>query len=432
MRHSSFDMNRVPPESERRQATILFADISGFTSLSEKLDPEEVTVLMGECFAIIGRIVAEHGGVIDKFIGDCVMALFGAPKALEGAPRKAIAAAIAMRREIEIFNEKRKLADPLGIHIGINSGEVVSGELGSAEKKDYTVMGDAVNLASRLKDAAPRGSIYVGPLTWRAARQSFRFMPLKPLGVKGKAVAVQVYEVEGNLECADAESSERMIQSVLVGRDAELKRLEFQVMKLVNGEGSLVNLIGEAGIGKSRLCAELFAKDFMKWVTVLEGRALAVGQNLSWYPIIGIIKSWVSISEDDSEDKALLKLEAAVRAVVPGQADEIVSFVATLMGYRLPSRYAKHLDGVMGESLGKIIAKHLKDLIVAASGFKPILFVLEDLHWADESTLELLRSLTALCAKHPVMFLCAWRPGYDETTGRFPEAAVEHRGTSGR
>ncbi len=409
----------IQTESERRQATVLFADISGFTSMSEHLDPEEVTEIMSDCFTLLGSIVTEHGGVIDKFIGDCVMALFGAPKALEGAPRKAIAAALKMIKEIAIFNSKRKLAIPLGIHIGINTGEVLSGMVGSEARRDFTVMGDAVNLASRLKDLAETGHVLVGAFTWRSTRDAFRFNPLKPVSLKGKADLVQVYEVLGNLACADPENSDRMIQSVLVGRDEELKKLELQVMKLLNGQGSVVNLIGEAGIGKSRLCAELYGKDFMKWVTVLEGRSLAVGQTLSYYPLIGILKSWASISEDDSENAAFVKLEAAVRAVMNEQTTIMVPYIATLMGYRLSGDYAASMEGISGESLGKIIAKHLKDLIAKAAEFRPILFVLEDLHWADESTLELLKSIVGLTGKHPVMFLCAWRPGYEETTGKF-------------
>jgi class 3 adenylate cyclase len=170
-------MPSIPSESERRQATILFADISGFTSMSERLDAEEMTAIVNNCFALLGAIVAEHGGVIDKFIGDCVMALFGAPKALEGAPRKAIGAALKMRSELEAFNERRKLAIPLGIHIGINSGEVLSGYVGSAERQDFTVMGDTVNVASLIKDLADRGKVLVGPQTWRSAREAFRFTP---------------------------------------------------------------------------------------------------------------------------------------------------------------------------------------------------------------------------------------------------------------
>ncbi|MGA2545829.1 MAG: adenylate/guanylate cyclase domain-containing protein [Rectinemataceae bacterium] len=178
-------------ESERRQATIIFADISGFTEMSEKLDPEEVTTIMGDCFAVLGAVVSDYGGIVDKYIGDCVMALFGAPRALENAPQKAIAAGLKMLAEIKILNLRHKLAKPLGLHIGVNTGEVLSGEVGSKEKRDFTVMGDAVNLASRLKGISGSGRIVVGPQTWRYARESFRFKPLRPIGVKGKEGLVQ-------------------------------------------------------------------------------------------------------------------------------------------------------------------------------------------------------------------------------------------------
>jgi class 3 adenylate cyclase len=200
-------------ESERRQATILFADISGFTAMSEELDPEEVTTIVADCFAVLGATVADYGGVVDKYMGDCVMALFGAPKALENAPQKAIAAALKMLDEVEIFNQRHALAKPLGMHIGVNTGEVLSGELGSKEKRDFTVMGDAVNVASRLKDLSGPGHILVGPQTWRYARESFRFKPLRPVAVKGKEDLVQVYEVVGPAGSESEATASRMIQS---------------------------------------------------------------------------------------------------------------------------------------------------------------------------------------------------------------------------
>ena len=412
-------MPTVAVESERRQATILFADISGFTSMSERLDPEDVTAIMNECFAAFGSIVKDHGGVIDKFIGDCVMALFGVPKALEGAPAKAVSAALGMLDAIGALNARRGLAVPLGVHVGINTGEVVSGMVGSADKRDFTVMGDAVNVASRLKDSAETGAVLVGPLTWRSARDEFRFSPGKPVAVKGKAEPVQAYRVMGRIERPGEADPDRMIQSALVGREKELALLEERVTRLLRGEGSVVCLVGEAGIGKSRLCAELYAEERMSGVTMLEGRALAVGQTLSYHPVIGMLKSWAGISEEDAEDEASVKLESAIRAVAPEEAGEILPFVAALMGYGLSGRYADRLDGVKGESLGTLIAKHVRDLVAKAAASRPVLLAVEDLHWADDSTFEILRSIVGISARFPVMFLCAWRPGYEETTERF-------------
>lgn len=150
--------------SERRQATILFADIAGFTALSETLDPEEVTAIVNAFYAIARRVIVSHGGTVDKFIGDSVMALFGVPIALEQAPRKAIEAAIELMAEFRTFSSERAGGPPLELHIGINSGTVVSGGMGSEGNKDFTVIGDAVNLASRLEGVAKAGQIIVGPL----------------------------------------------------------------------------------------------------------------------------------------------------------------------------------------------------------------------------------------------------------------------------
>ena len=413
-------------ESERRQATILFADIAGFTAMAEKLDPEEVTAIMGDCYALLGAVVAEHGGVVDKFIGDCVMALFGAPRALENAPQKAIAAGLEMLAEIETLNQRHKLAKPLGIHIGVNTGEVLSGEIGSKEKSDFTVMGDAVNLASRIKDQSGSGRILVGPQTWRYARESFRFKPLRPISVRGKEEPVQVYEVVGPAERESRAAPSREIQSALVGRERELAALDEKVKELLNGTGSVVNLIGEAGIGKSRLCAEIYAKDDMQRLTFLEGRAIAVGRNLSHYPIIGILRSWSGIAEEDSEDTAFDKLESAIRAIYPDGASEAIPYVATLMGFRTSDRYPGFIEGVKGESLAKLIVKHARDIVAKASGFRPILFVFEDLQWADESTFEFLQGLVGLTSNNPIMFLCVWRPGYADTTERFRSFLAEN------
>jgi len=155
----------INKEGERRQVTVMFADISGFTGMSEKMDPEEVISIVNECFGMMGRIVNENGGTIDKFIGDCIMALFGVPTAIEEAPRKAINTAIGIRNWIHRYNQTKGLDNPLGVHIGINTGMVIAGPVGSVEKKEYTVMGDTVNVAARLKDISVTGQIFVRTAT---------------------------------------------------------------------------------------------------------------------------------------------------------------------------------------------------------------------------------------------------------------------------
>ena len=206
-------------ESERRQATIVFADISGFTSMSEKLEPEEVTDLMNACFDAIGSIATERGGMIDKFIGDCAMLVFGVPTALERASEKALHAALEIREAIERINRERQPPVPIAIHIGINTGTVVAGNVGSSGKQSYTVMGDPVNLASRLKDIAKTGTILVGRETWADTRREFDFGTTTMIKVKGKEQPVEARELLGRAEerrGAGRIEAERL--SPLVGR----------------------------------------------------------------------------------------------------------------------------------------------------------------------------------------------------------------------
>jgi class 3 adenylate cyclase/tetratricopeptide (TPR) repeat protein len=417
----------IQKDSERRLATVMFADISGFTAMSEKMDPEEVTCTMNDCFCMMEECIKEHGGTIDKFIGDCVMVLFGVPKAFEDTPQKAVNTAIELRNCLQQFNRVKNLAIPLNLHIGINTGPVLAGMVGGSDKQDYTVMGDTVNLASRLEDASEVGQILVGPSTYEATRTGFRYRALEPISLKGKAEPVPVYELLSIKETLSRvqRSADRKISSVMVGRDAELNKIEFQVMKAVNGEGSIVNVIGEAGIGKSRLIAELKNRDVMKRVTLLEGRAISMGANLGYHLIIDMFKNWAQITEEDSEIAALTKLESAIRTIAPEDLREILPFVATLMGIKLVGRYAERVKGIEGEALEKLILKNVRDLIIKSTELSPLVIVTEDLHWADMSSIELLESLFRLAETQRVIFINIFRPDYKETGERIVETIKE-------
>src|SRR5436190_602348 len=172
-------IEKETPEDERKLVTIVFADISGFTALSEKKDPEEVRSLINACFDRLVPVVQKYEGTIDKFIGDEIMALFGAPVAHEDDPERALRAALEMMEAISCFNKEHHTE--LGLHIGVNTGPVVTGAIGSQQRREYSVMGDAVNLAARLQDASANGEIYVGPNTHRLTAALFDFEPLPPL-----------------------------------------------------------------------------------------------------------------------------------------------------------------------------------------------------------------------------------------------------------
>ena len=403
-------------ESERRQTTILFADLSGFTSLSEKMDPEEVTFLINDCLKIMGNCIEEYEGTIDKFMGDCVMAVFGLPKAIENAPQKSVNAAIQIRKRLTEFLQTKKTPYPMDIHVGINTGMVVAGPVGIDGNKEYTVMGDAVNIASRLKDISSAGQIFVGESTYRHVRDQFQFKPSETVTVKGKNKTVNVYELVSKKSIPDR--SDRMVSSVLVGRKKELDKLSLQVLKVINGEGSIVNLIGEAGIGKSRLMAEIRQREEMDRMLLLEGRAISSGKNLSFHPIIDLLKKWSGINEDDNDKISALKLENRIQSVAGDETLEIFPFIAVMMGINLWEKYAKRIQGIEGNALEKLISKNLKSLFAKIALTQPLMIVWEDLHWADLTSLQLLEALYRLAGEFPILFVNVFRPGYKETGDR--------------
>ena len=408
-------------ESERRRATILFADISGFSAMSERMDPEEVTAIMNECFRTMGSIVEHYEGAIDKYIGDCLMALFGVPVAVEDAPRKAVNTAIEIRNSLERLNLRKNPGFPLDVHIGINTGTVVAGSMGADGKKDYTVMGDAVNQASRLKDVAGKGRIFVGPLTYRYTRNDFDYAKLGPIALKGRKEPVTAFELLSLKERKHRarSSPERTIHSAMVGRDNELTKLEAHVKRALGGDGSIVSVTGEAGIGKSRLIAELKRRESVQGVTFLEGRALSTGKNLSFHPVIDLLQRWSGIEEGEAETESVRKLEQTVESIHRESAAEVFPFIATLMGMRLEGKHAERTLGISGVALEKLILANLRLLLSRAAELNPMVFVIEDVHWADLSSLDLLESLYRLAYGNRVLFISVLRPNYEDTGERF-------------
>ncbi len=414
-------------ESERRIATVMFADISGFTAMSEKMDPEEVTMLMNGIFKMMGSIIERYGGRIDKFMGDCVMATFGVPKAIENAPQKAVNTAIEIRNKIYRFNTERSLDIPLDIHVGINTGNVIAGVVGSDQKKEFTVMGDTVNTCSRLEGESKTGQILVGLDTYKATKDVYEYKELKPVSVKGKENPVPAFEMLSTRTKSARRKigSGRMIHLELVGRDSDMNKLELQVNLAINGKGSIVNVIGEGGIGKSRLIAELKAREVMQRVTLLEGRSLSMGRSLSFYPIIEFLKQWTDITEDDRDIVQMQKLENLVGRLFPEEKVEVVPFVATLMGMKLTGKHAKRVEGIEGEGLEKLIMKNLREFMRKATNDDPYVVILDDMHWSDISSIELLEALFRLAETQKILFINVFRPRYEEASKKIIDMVKE-------
>lgn len=239
----------VASVDERKLVTILFSDISGFTALAEKEDPEKVRELINACFDRLVPMVQKYEGTIDKFIGDEIMALFGAPIAHEDDAERALRAALEMMEALVDFN--REHGTSLGLHFGINTGPVVAGEIGGQNRRDYSVMGDAVNLAARLEDASSVGEIFVGPTTYRLTSRMFEFEALPPLSVKGKKEPIEVPRLIALRGVPKSMRGIEGLRASLVGRDAELAILREAVSALTRGAGNVLAIIGEAGLGKA-------------------------------------------------------------------------------------------------------------------------------------------------------------------------------------
>jgi len=415
-------------EGERKLVTVLFADVANYTSMSEKLDPEDVHQIMDGCFRILMDEVHKYEGTINQFTGDGVMALFGAPIAHEDHAQKACYAALDMQKALKIYNKelKSRFGINFQMRMGLNSGTVVVGRIGADLRMDYTADGDTTNLASRMESLAEPGTTYVTDETFKLTRGLLEFEALGERKVKGKEKPVLVYKV---LSAKDAYrprlGSERMIYSDMVGRDKELDRLKLQVMMAIIGQGSVVNITGEAGIGKSRLVAELKRWEEIKRVFLLEGRAISIGRNLSYHPIVDLIKQWARIRADDGEAVALGKLEAAVRNLFPEEVGEVLPFVATLMGMNLGGRYAERVKGIEGEALEKLILKNVRELLIKAAERRPLVIVIEDMHWADTSSIELMESLFSLVGTHRILFVNVFRRGFPEAGERIVKTIKE-------
>jgi class 3 adenylate cyclase len=401
-------------EGERKQVTVMFCDMKGFTPLVEKLGAEEAYNVMDQVYEILIHKVHDYEGTVNEMTGDGIMALFGAPIALEDASQWALRSALSIHREMTIFNEQHKLKMPIQMRVGIHTGPVVVGTLGNDLRVEFKAVGDTVNLASRMEGLAEPGSTYVTGDVFKLTEELFHFECLGNKAVKGKEGTVPVYKLLSARKDVYRPrlGSERMIYSKMVGRNVELDKLELQVLKAINGEGSVVNIIGEAGIGKSRLIAELKKREVMERVTLLEGRSISIGKNLSFHPIIDLFKQWARIAEDDSEIAAFNKLESAVGAVHPEEADEILPFVATLMGMKPKGRHAERVKDIEGEALEKLIAQKIRELLIKASDLRPTVVLMEDLHWADTSSIELLESIYRLAEKCRLLFINVFRPGY--------------------
>ncbi|MBI2210504.1 MAG: AAA family ATPase [Deltaproteobacteria bacterium] len=397
-------------EGERRQVTVIFADISGFTALSERLDPEEVASLVNDCLKELVQAVYQYEGMVDKFVGDCIMAVFGAPVALEDDADRALRSALSMRERLQGFNRHwiEKLGQPLDLHIGVNTGMVIAGNVGSDLRMSYTVIGDTVNTASRLEGAAKAGQVFVSRNTYRLTRGAFAFQEIDPIQVKGKRDSLQVYELLHAKVQPDKARGVEGLASPLVGRERERQRLVQCVEELRRGRGQIVMILGDAGIGKSRLISEVRQREGRD-LTWLEGRSFAFSRALSYGPFLDLLRRYASIADEDSEAEARASLRARLEEVFPGEK-EVYPVLAQMLSMRLDPEEVAIIGTMAGEAFRSRLFAILEGFLLRLAAQKPVGLVLEDLHWADQSSIELVSYLFSVAARAPVAIVLLGRP----------------------
>jgi class 3 adenylate cyclase/predicted ATPase len=481
---------------QRKQITVLFADVRGFTAMSETMDAEDVSDTMNALWARVDKAIIAHGGTIDKHIGDAVMALFGAPLAREDDPERAIRTGLAMQAELAAFREEREVE--LGMRIGVNTGPALVGEVGTTF--EYTAIGDTVNLAARLEQAAPVGSILISHDTFRHVRGIFAMQALTPIEVKGKAEPVQVYEVQGIKPRAFLVPT-RGVEGVeirMIGRDAELKHLQRTLRTVLeDSQARIVTVVGDAGIGKSRLLHE-----FENWVELQPGqelhfkaRASLQTSSIPYFLFRELLSSRFEIKSSDRPEDARDTLEQGVLRIMGADAQVQAHFIGHLIGLDFGS--SPHLQGILDDArqihdrafhyFAQFFAKAASLLVVPSRAMeveerrprdggttplpwssvaekaalpmgsvspssrpevaeaqspvpspemgtgepegtrrRPVALLLDDLHWADTGSLDLIEHLARECRQLPVLIIVLARPEFFEQRAAWMEALPHH------
>ncbi|MCX5855219.1 MAG: AAA family ATPase, partial [Deltaproteobacteria bacterium] len=405
-------------EGEKRQVTVMFCDMKGFTLLSEKLGPEAMYAVMDEVYEILIHKVHEYEGTVNEMTGDGVMALFGAPIALEDAPQRAIRSAMAIHREMTRFNERMRQEKgefpPVKMRIGIHTGPVVVGTLGNDLRVEFKAVGDTVNIASRMESLAEPGTTYISDDTFKITEGMFRVEALGEKDLKGKEKPLKVYQViaPSSRRTRFDVSAERGL-TPFVGRQRELELLLDGFERSREGRGQAISIISEAGIGKSRLLYEFRKVVTNEDVTFLEGRCLSYSRNVAYHPIVDILKANFEIQDNDTDQQIHQKVTSFLKII---QVDE-----ASTLPYLLELLSVKKSDiekiQMSPEARKDRTLEALKRITLKGSELRPLVMAVEDLHWMDRSSEDALKELMESISGSRVFLIFTYRPEFIHTWG---------------
>lgn len=398
---------------QRRHVTVLFADISGFTALSERIDSEDLYNLVQDYIRLLANNVYKYEGVVDKITGDGIMALFGAPISHENNSERAVRAALDMQSDLEELSQKtaRELGAEIRVRIGLHSGLVIVGGIGANDLVlNYTAIGDTVNLAHRIEEAAPPGSILISEAVFRQVRPFFECRRVAALNPKGITHPVIAYEVIGEKSQPERARGIEGLRAPMIGREGELTQLKRAAQDLLeNRRGQFVLITGEAGLGKSRLADEFKAWLDISQLRILEGQSLAY-RRVSYWLIRHILYHYLEMPLTAPPLKARERLHQRLFQTMGIQAEEALPYLELLMSLPLSdSQAAQRLELIEAGQLRQQIFLTMYDLLVLEARKQPLLIILEDLHWADEASLEMLAFLLDALRQAPIFFLAVSR-----------------------
>lgn len=403
---------------ERRLVTALFADVSGFTALADRLDPEQLLEVIDPVISALSSVVDRHGGYVEKFAGDALLALFGAPVAHEDDAARAVRVALDMHDELARVASDLPHEAELTLHVGINSGHGIARILGSEARTDYAVLGDAVILAQRLESAAPPGETYVSEATVQLTAGEFEFTPVGELTLKGKAEPVPAWRLVGRRAAPEAAG-----ESQLIGRESELGVIAEVLAELREARGGVLLVTGEAGIGKSRLLGATRERADAAGARILHARCIAYGAGVPYWPYLDLLRRATGLRGDEAPHETRARLESELAG---GGAGETAPYFARLLGLPVDDTDVAALEP---EAFRRRLHESFAAWLRAACATSPVVVALEDVHWADASSLALTAELSRLAADAPILFVLVGRPEsraqLDDLVGSRPHRAVE-------
>src|SRR5712692_5425070 len=443
--------SKLTPPEERRVVTIMFADIIGSTPLADRLDPEDMRAILSGYFNLMTQQIRRHGGTVEKYIGDAVMAVFGVPVAHEDDPDRAIRAALDMQAALSLFNTRRLERDSeaarLQMRIGINTGEVAAPSEQSA-RQDFLITGDAVNVAARLQQAASPDTILVGERTYLSTRDVFDFRPIAPLNLKGKQELVPAWAVQGRRTLPGPYTQHPRgiegLESPLVGRTLELTLIHATYARVqAEQRPHLITLLGVPGIGKSRLVREFIqreeetaksASNIQRLVAprVLRGRCPPYGEGITYWPLIEILRSLLKAQEGEERDEIEKRLVQIVydtltaakssedpaqvaSALIRSTGSGLSNSDAPLISSERPDiQRSTHSKSTEQGGPQVALMRAWRVFLEALAGQGPLILVIDDMQWANEALLDLLEYLTDRITHAPILFICPARPDFFE------------------